>query len=99
LQGFLLQVEVSVIILHEAEGPNAIVDLLDAWRSVLSSPTKTSKRSCGCRLLKHGEPVAFLFLLRMAWLDAFDGDAEPKPPDSFDIRNLAHMKHFTTCNH
>jgi hypothetical protein len=30
LQGFLLQVEVSQIIVHEAEEPNAVVDFLDA---------------------------------------------------------------------
>jgi hypothetical protein len=30
LQGFLLQVEVSEIIAHEADEPNAVVDLLDA---------------------------------------------------------------------
>jgi hypothetical protein len=30
LQGFLLQVEVSKIIMHEADEPNAVVDLLDA---------------------------------------------------------------------
>jgi hypothetical protein len=30
LQGFLLQVEVSEIIVHEAGEPNAVVDLLDA---------------------------------------------------------------------
>ena len=30
LQGFLLQVEVSKIIMHEADEPNAFVDLLDA---------------------------------------------------------------------
>ena len=30
MQGFLLQVEVSKIIVHEACEPNALVDLLDA---------------------------------------------------------------------
>jgi hypothetical protein len=30
LQGFLLQVEVSKIIVHEAGEPNAVVDFLDA---------------------------------------------------------------------
>jgi len=30
LQGFLLQVEVSKIIVHEADEPNAVVDFLDA---------------------------------------------------------------------
>jgi len=30
LQGFLLQVEISQIIVHEADEPNAVVDLLDA---------------------------------------------------------------------
>jgi len=30
LQGFLLQVEVSEIIVHEADKPNAVVDFLDA---------------------------------------------------------------------
>jgi len=30
LQGFLLQVEISKIIVHEACEPNAIVDFLDA---------------------------------------------------------------------
>jgi hypothetical protein len=30
LQGFLLQVEVTQIIVHEADEPNAVVDLLDA---------------------------------------------------------------------
>jgi hypothetical protein len=30
LQGFLLQVEVSQIIMHEADEPNAVVDFLDA---------------------------------------------------------------------
>jgi hypothetical protein len=30
LQGFLLQVEVSQIIVHEADEPNAVIDLLDA---------------------------------------------------------------------
>ncbi len=30
LQGFLLQVKVSQIIVHEAGEPNAVVDLLDA---------------------------------------------------------------------
>jgi len=30
LQGFLLQVEVAEIIVHEAGEPNAVIDLLDA---------------------------------------------------------------------
>jgi hypothetical protein len=30
LQGFLLQVEVAEIIVHEADEPNAVIDLLDA---------------------------------------------------------------------
>jgi hypothetical protein len=30
LQGFLLQVEISEIIVHEADEPNAVVDFLDA---------------------------------------------------------------------
>jgi len=30
LQGFLLQVDVAEIVLHEADDPNAFVDLLDA---------------------------------------------------------------------
>jgi hypothetical protein len=30
LQGFLLQVEVSQIIVHEADEPNALVEFLDA---------------------------------------------------------------------
>jgi hypothetical protein len=30
LQGFLLQVEVSEIVLHEADEPNALVDFFDA---------------------------------------------------------------------
>jgi hypothetical protein len=30
LQGFLLQVEISEIIVHEADEPNALVDFLDA---------------------------------------------------------------------
>jgi hypothetical protein len=30
LQGFLLQVEISQIIMHEADEPNAVVDFLDA---------------------------------------------------------------------
>ena len=30
LQGFLLQVEVSEIVVHEAGEPNAVIDLLDA---------------------------------------------------------------------
>jgi hypothetical protein len=30
LQGFLLQVEISQIIVHEADEPNAIIDFLDA---------------------------------------------------------------------
>jgi hypothetical protein len=30
LQGFLLQVEISEIIVHEADEPNAFVDFLDA---------------------------------------------------------------------
>jgi hypothetical protein len=30
LQGFLLQVEVSKIIMHEADEPNAVIDFLDA---------------------------------------------------------------------
>ena len=30
LQGFLLQVELSQFIMHEADEPNAVVDLLDA---------------------------------------------------------------------
>ena len=30
LQGFLLQVEVTEIVVHEADEPNAIVDFLDA---------------------------------------------------------------------
>jgi hypothetical protein len=30
LQGFLLQVEVSEIVAHEADEPNALVDFLDA---------------------------------------------------------------------
>jgi hypothetical protein len=29
-QGFLLQVEISEIIMHEADEPNAVVDFLDA---------------------------------------------------------------------
>ena len=29
LQGFLLQVEVSEIVVHEADKPNALVDLFD----------------------------------------------------------------------
>jgi hypothetical protein len=31
LQGFWLEVEVAGIIVHEADEPNAVVDLLDAW--------------------------------------------------------------------
>ena len=30
MQGFLLQVEISEIIMHEADEPNAVVDFLDA---------------------------------------------------------------------
>jgi hypothetical protein len=30
LQGFLLQIEVSQIVVHEADEPNAVVDLFDA---------------------------------------------------------------------
>lgn len=30
LQGFLLQVDISQIIVHEADEPNAVVDFLDA---------------------------------------------------------------------
>jgi hypothetical protein len=30
LHGFLLQVEVSGIMVHEADEPNAVIDLLDA---------------------------------------------------------------------
>ena len=30
MQGFLLQVEVSEIIAHEADEPNAVIDFLDA---------------------------------------------------------------------
>jgi hypothetical protein len=30
LQGVLLQVEISQFIMHEADEPNAVVDLLDA---------------------------------------------------------------------
>jgi hypothetical protein len=30
LQGFLLQVEVSEIVMHEADEPNAVIDFLDA---------------------------------------------------------------------
>nr|WP_194295367.1 hypothetical protein [Bradyrhizobium brasilense] len=30
MQGFLLQVEVSQIIVHEADEPNAVIDFLDA---------------------------------------------------------------------
>ena len=30
LQGFLLQIEVAEIIVHEADEPNALVDFLDA---------------------------------------------------------------------
>jgi hypothetical protein len=35
------------------------------------------------RFLLEGEVHALVtpVLLRMTWLDAFDGDAEPKPPD------------------
>jgi hypothetical protein len=30
LQGFLLQVEIAKIVVHEADEPNAVIDLLDA---------------------------------------------------------------------
>jgi len=30
LQGFLLQVEVSEIVVHEADEPNAVIDLFDS---------------------------------------------------------------------
>jgi hypothetical protein len=50
LQGFLLQVEVSEIIVHEAGEPNAVIDLLDAeflagapWSRCIESPRGTFK--------------------------------------------------------
>src|SRR3981081_600824 len=57
--------------------------------SSLNSCTKASKRSCCCKLfepgglLLEGEVHALVtaVLLRMSRLDAFDRNAEAKPPD------------------
>jgi hypothetical protein len=38
LQGFLLQVAVSQIIVHEADEPNAVVDFLDAEFLLTAAP-------------------------------------------------------------
>ena len=37
LQGLLLQVDIAQIIIHEADEPNALVDLLDAKRLKVGS--------------------------------------------------------------
>jgi hypothetical protein len=41
LQSFLLQVEISEIIVHEGDEPNAFVDFLDSRQtSVMASPSR-----------------------------------------------------------
>jgi hypothetical protein len=67
LQGFLLQVEISQIIVHEADEPNAVVDLLDA--EFLTSQHGTASNLFSPRRLLHQRNQLFAVMLELLVAD------------------------------